>query len=474
MLTTRTRILYGIGGGIYSIKEAAYAIFILLFYTQVLGLSGMVTGIIIAISLVWDGISDPLIGSWSDRLNSRYGRRHPFMVYSTLPIAIGFIGLFSPPSAVVENGALLAAWLLFWSLWVRTFITAFSIPHLALSAELTSDYHIRSRLLATRLGFMFMVTLLLPAAGLIFVFGGDQALDGRFIAANYPWYGLMSAALAIVLGVVTVMGTRHHTSQPDHNGEDYAPPGFRSYIEDVVATFRNSAFRRLISYEVACAIGWGSLSTLNVLVATYAFEFDADEMAILLAVPAFIGVLLVWTLLGPLSQRWQKPQCLRFALWGMLANTLWLYPLKLAGMLPPNDSPVVLALYMVHSTFFMFFFLFRMTISMSIVADLTDQHELDQGERKEGGFFSIMTFTLKIATLFGPLYGGIVLDVIGLNQQDLPGEVPEPVLAGLLYAVLLIVIPTLIVALRFAYMIDISRDEVENIQATLIERRAST
>ena len=89
MIKFQTRVFYGIGGGVYAIKESAYAIFILLFYTQVLGLSGSVTGAIIAASLLWDGISDPLIGSWSDRLRSRYGRRHPFMVYSTLPIAIG-------------------------------------------------------------------------------------------------------------------------------------------------------------------------------------------------------------------------------------------------------------------------------------------------------------------------------------------------------------------------------------------------
>ena len=117
MLKPRTRLSYGIGGGIYSIKEAAYAIFILFFYTQVLGLPGSVTGIIIAVSLLWDGISDPLVGSWSDRLHSRYGRRHPFMVYSTVPMAIGFVGLFSPPDMVIGSTVLLGAWLLFWSLF---------------------------------------------------------------------------------------------------------------------------------------------------------------------------------------------------------------------------------------------------------------------------------------------------------------------------------------------------------------------
>jgi GPH family glycoside/pentoside/hexuronide:cation symporter len=473
MIKFQTRMSYGLGGGVYAIKESAYAIFILLFYTQVLGLSGSVTGAIIAISLVWDGISDPLIGSWSDRLRSRYGRRHPFMVYSTLPIAIGFIGLFSPPDAVVGSATLLACWLLFWSLWVRTFITTFSIPHLALSAELSSDYHERSQLMAMRLGAMFLVGLLLPAAALMLVFDTVQGTDGRFVPENYPVYGLMSAGLAIALSFISVMGTRHHTSRPDLSGERYTLPGLEHYVEDVRQTFRNRIFRTMLGYEIASAIGWGSFSTLNVLVSTYAFEFNANQVALTLAVPGLLGVLLVGILLKPLSQKWQKPQLLRLALWGMLLNTLWLLPLKLADMLPSNDSSLILYLSLLSGTVFMFFFFLRAVNAMSIVADITDQHELEQGERKEGGFFAVMTFVLKISSLVGPLYGGIVLDVIGLRRNDLPGEVADPLLAGLMYALLLITIPTLIVALRYAYKFEFSKEQMEGIQLTLRKRRAS-
>ena len=67
----------------------------------------------------------------------------------------------------------------------------------------------------------------------------------------------------------------------------------------------------------------------------------------------------------------------------------------------------------------------------------------------------------------GPLYGGIVLDVIGLNQQDLPGNVAEPVLAGLMISVLLVVIPTLLLALFYTYKISFSREQVDAIQADL-------
>jgi GPH family glycoside/pentoside/hexuronide:cation symporter len=392
------------------------------------------------------------------------------MVYSTLPIAIGFIGLFSPPATVVESTTLLACWLLFWSLWVRTFITTFTIPHLALSAELSSEYNERSQLMGTRLGFLFLITLLLPSAGLVLVFGPEHGTDGRFVAQNYPLYGLMSAGLAIALGVITVMGTRYNTSRPDTGGEHYALPTLKNYIGDVSQTLHNTAFRTIVFYETAAAIVWGSISTLYILVGTYVFEFSAGKMALTLALPGLVAVGLVWMLLKPLSRRWQKPQLVRYAIWGMLFDTLWLLPLKLANMLPPNDSPALLVLYLLQVTVFVFFFLLRVTCSMSIVADVTDQHEMDEGARKEGGFFSVINFTTKMSSLLGPLYGGIVLDVIGLNDHDLPGEVAPPVLDGLIYAVLLITIPMLLIALRYAYRIEFSKEQVDAIQATLRAR----
>ncbi len=470
MLTTTARIAYGMGGGVYAIKEAAYNIFILLFYTQVLGLSGSATGIIIAISLVWDGVSDPLVGSWSDRLHSRYGRRHPFMTYSAVPAAIGFIGLFSPPPAVVDSGLLLGAWLLFWSLWVRTFVTLFSIPHLALSVELSADYQQRSHLLGLRLGVMFLVAVLLPAAGLLVIFSEPDGTDGRFLVDNYPGYGLLSAGLLLLLAAICVIGTRFNTSRPDHTGEQYRLPSVGEFLADMGRTLHNQTFRAVILYDVAASMSWGCASALNILVATYVFELDAAELAFMLALPSLAAVGLVWVTLPLLGRRLQKPQLLRLALWMMVLNSMWLLPLKLAGLLPGNDSPLILWLNLIYMGLFMFFFLLRAVAGMSIVADITDQAALDHGQRQEGGFFSVVNFTTKIATLFGPLYGGIALDVIGLDRQELPGDVAEPVLAGLMYAMLLGVLPLMLLALGFAYRIRFSREQFEDIQATLRER----
>ena len=87
-----------------------------------------------------------------------------------------------------------------------------------------------------------------------------------------------------------------------------------------------------------------------------------------------------------------------------------------------------------------------------------------------GGFFSVFNFTAKMASLVGPLYGGIVLDVIGLSEHDLPGKVAQPVLDRLVYAVMIVGIPTLLIALRYAYKIQFSKEQLDDIQATLRDK----
>jgi GPH family glycoside/pentoside/hexuronide:cation symporter len=473
MIDRRTKLYYGAGGAVYAVKEAAYLMFVLLFYTQVLGLDGTITGIIIAISLVWDAVSDPLVGALSDRYHSRFGRRHPFMVASILPLGLGFLGLFAPPAAVVGEKWLLASWLLFWSLWVRTFITTFSIPHLALSTDLAEDYQQRSEVLGSRMAFIFLTTVLLPATALLFIFTGDGDSDGRFIAGNYPLYGALSCALVWFLATISCAGTRH-LARPTSTAGNTAPPT-ASLVElthDLARTLKNRSFRLLIGYEIGIMMAYGVLSTLNMLLWTYVWEFSPVQVSLVLALPSLLAVVLVLVTLPWLGRRLHKCQQLRLALVVLLANCLWLYPMKVMGLLPGNDTTAVFALNFLFMLVFMYMFMLRAINTQSIVADITDEHELETGLRQEGGFYSAINFIAKLAAVFGPAYSGIALDVIGLPTGAEPGEVSAAVLDGLVYAAGLGFIPTLCFAIWMALRIDMRREKVEHVQAALRQRRS--
>ena len=135
----RRKLVYSSGGINYALKDAAFAVFVLFYYKQVLGLSGTLTGLAIALSVVWDAISDPLVGAWSDRLRSRWGRRHPLMVAAVLPLALSFIALFWPPQQVLGSQLTMFYWLLGTVLLLRTALTFFMVPYFALGAEISTD-----------------------------------------------------------------------------------------------------------------------------------------------------------------------------------------------------------------------------------------------------------------------------------------------------------------------------------------------
>lgn len=474
MLTIKSRAAYGAGGAVYAIKEAAYTMFVLLFYTQVLGLSGMVTGFVISLSLIWDGISDPLAGTLSDRLRSRFGRRHPFMLASILPMGLGFVGLFSPPQAVIANTSMLAAWLLFWSLWVRTFITTFSIPHLALSAEITRDYHERSQILGARLAFLVLFSVLIPAMALLLVFTGEPGVDGRFERANYPLYGALSCAAAWLMGSITTLGTRRHIrSSLDNAGAPATRGTVRNLMLDMRRTLANRSFRLVLGYETACMLAYGTAATLNMLMWTYYWEFSAREVSIILLVPSLLAVILVMVTLTPLSRRFEKFQLMQLSITGIILNYLWLYPLRMLDLLPPNGTPLIFALNIIFVLVFVYCFLLRTIQTQSIIADITDEHEFEHALRQEGGFFAAANFVNKFASVVGPVYGGVVLDVIGLTRDMRPGNVPQSVLDGLAWCFSLGVLPGFVLALLLALRLDLRRARVEELQRQIRERNSA-
>lgn len=473
MLTIKSRAAYGAGGAVYAVKEAAYTMFVLLFYTQVLGLNGTVTGIVISLSLIWDGVSDPLAGALSDRLRSRFGRRHPFMALSILPMGLGFIGLFAPPAAVIDSAPLLAGWLLFWSLWVRTFITTFTIPHLALSAEITRDYHERSQILGARLAFLFLFSVFIPAIALVFVFTASDGVDGRFDRANYPLYGALSCAAVWLMAGITVLGTRGHMhSSLEHTGTPSTRGNLVNLLSDIRRTLGNLSFRLVLGYEIANMVAYGTVATLNMLVWTYYWDFSAREVSIILSVPSLLAVVLVLITLTPLSRRFEKFQLMQLSVIGIIVNCLWLYPLRMLDLLPPNGTPAIFAMNFLFMLVFMYCFLLRAIQTQSIIADITDEHEFEHELKQEGGFFAAANFVNKFASIFGPVYGGIVLDVIGLTSSMRPGNVPEPVLDNLAWAFGLGTLPGFAIALLLALRLDLTRARVEDVQRRIRERTA--
>ena len=124
-ITNRVRWLYGFGSVAYGVKDNGFSYFLLFYYNQVLGLPGAYAGTAILIAMIFDAISDPLVGVWSDNTHSKWGRRHPFMYASAIPVAFVYFVLWNPPEL---NDFQLFIYLTIASVLVRFFITLLRDP----------------------------------------------------------------------------------------------------------------------------------------------------------------------------------------------------------------------------------------------------------------------------------------------------------------------------------------------------------
>jgi GPH family glycoside/pentoside/hexuronide:cation symporter len=455
-LTPLEKWSYAVGNMPFAVKDVAFTSFVVFFYTQVQGLSGTLTGLAMFIALSWDAVTDPVVGSWCDTVRSRWGRRHPLLLIGGLPTAGLCFALFAPPADLGETGIFL--WLLGTSLLLRTFVTIYFIPYTAMGAELSHDYDERTVIAKARVAMAWLVTMLMPAIafGLIFQTGGD--IDGRLLGSNYFTYGLMSCAVAAVTVLFCLWGTRSVIPRLPTAPDDQPGFNFLQPITDFRAAFSNRNF----CYKTGASLTFGMVAgvyfTLSLYLATYFWEFSSSQLAGLLA-PTALGALLAFYGLNPLGQRYDKPALLCVSAIAIAINAFWLIGARLFGLLPENGHPLIYPLQMLTTCISTFVIFSLQTVSVSLIADILDEHELATGRRQEGTFFAAGTFIAKATTGMGTLLAGVIIDLAGIAPGSAPGSVEQPVLQSLGWFTIAIISSLSLVSFWFYSRIRLSRQD---------------
>ncbi len=335
-LSLSTKLAYGAGRMAFAAKDAAFINFVMFYYTQVLGISGTLTGLAALIGLCSDALSDPIVGSFSDNYRSRYGRRHPLMAIALVPLAVSFVFLFTPPSGLGEFATFV--WLAVVSVLLRTFLTIFSIPHDALGAELSQDYEERSVIMGYKTSLGWLAGVILPALSLAFVFQSQDGTDGRLIAGNYAVYGSLSAVFVLLVGAVTCVFTWREI--PYLPVPPAVPQAFRlrQPFIDMYHALGNHNFRWLFVALLFALASSGVYASLLLYVNTYFWEFSTRQLA-LFSIPFLLATGSAFALVRPLGRRLEKSQILLLSLGVIILNGGWWFTLRLIDVLPANDDP---------------------------------------------------------------------------------------------------------------------------------------
>lgn len=427
-LTLSTKLLYGFGSIAFGVKDTGFGFFLLLYYNQVAGLPQSWVGLGIMGALVCDAIFDPVVGYVSDHLRSRWGRRHPFMYASAVPVGISYLFLFNPPAGLGE-GALLT-YFVGTAILVRLFITLYQIPSTALVAELTDDYDERTSLLGYRFFFGWWGGLTMSVLSYAFFLQPDAEHPvGVLNPEGYRHYGIASSILMVVSILISTLGTHRqipYLRQPPAR----AAAGLGHALGELRETFANRSFRVLFVSAIFWAMAAGLTAALNIYFNTYFWELDSSEIS-LLVLGNFPAAGIALFLAPALSRRFGKKQAaILIATLGLvLAPVPVLF--RLVGWMPANESSLLLPLLFAHSATEVCLIITASILVSSMVADVVEESEIATGRRSEGVFFAARSFVEKSVSGVGVFASTLLLAAIGFPREAQPGAVDPGVVRAL-------------------------------------------
>jgi GPH family glycoside/pentoside/hexuronide:cation symporter len=462
-LPLRTKLAYGFGAVAFGVKNNGFDYFLLLFYSQVMGVDAPLVGLALLIALLFDAFSDPVVGYLSDNTHSKWGRRHPWMYASALPVAIGYFLLWVPPAGLTGNE--LFPYILVLAIFIRVCITLFEVPSSALSAELTQDYDDRTSLFSYRYFFGWIGgTLMATVALAVFLAPTEAIPNGLLNKEGYGIYGIFASIVILISILVTSLGTHSQIA-------NFKPPppkramSLKRIFVEIYETLGDRSFLALFLTALFGAVAAGLSAGLSFYMSGYFWGFSTDQISVLsfsIIISAFIALII-----SPLiSKRVGKKRGAIFV--GVCAFTIAPAPvvLRLMGMMPENGDPLLFPIVWLAVITEITMVITLSILTSSMMADLVEASEIRTTRRSEGVLFAAATFARKAVQGFGVLAASAVLAVVQFPKGVAPGQVPDETIfrLGLYYAPTLFVIWMLAIASLKLYRIDRDKHE-ENLRS---------
>lgn len=435
-------IAYSAPSLVTSVAALPMALFVPAYYADDLGVPLAAVGAAIAFSRLLDVVTDPLIGTLSDRLRGPFGRRKPWMLLGVPLFLLSLWRIFVP------GGDATSTHLLIWSALLYLGFTMIDLPHKAWGAELSTDYDERSRITSWREAISTVGQVALLAALVWLASRGieDAADQLRGIAI----------AVVVALPVLIVICL---ANVPEPPPEAYA----RERLEGLAGlrlVVHNPAFLRMVGCVLFFVSGVAIQGTLHRLVLADVMQAEGrfplmillENLGTLCAVPAWL-----W-----LSVRIGKHAALMgAALW----IAVWSLPLV---WLRSGDTGLLMALVVVRgSSFASILFL-----ANSIAADVIDVDALESGEQRSGLFFAVWGMVIKLSLALGVVLGTALPAAAGYEPaaESIPAAIQARLMA--IYGA----VPAILMALGALFLrrFPITRERHAEVRARLSARAAES
>ena len=391
------------------------------FYSQMPGLNTGLVGVLIFAARLFDVVTDPLIGSASDRLQTRFGRRRPWIAAGTPVLMLAAWFLFVPP----DNAG--AAYLLIWSVLAYLGWTLIYLPYTTLGAEMSADYDERSRITAWREGFFVLGTLvaiMLPALAQRFV-GGAAA-------------GLAAIAVFLVVALPIAAGLfLWRVREPD--GSNASKIRWRESFDLLKS---NKPFTRLLIAYLLNGAANGLPAALFLFFVTAILGGSEITGGIFLAI-YFLSAVLGLPLWLRIGRNWSKHR-----LW--CASMLWVSFVFIFTLTLGEGDYIGYGLICVLGGTCLGV---DQAIAASIQADVIDEDTAAGGDGRAGLYFGLwgMATKLAFAIALGIAYPVLWLAGFDAGQDNAPAALWT---LAVLYGLLPVAIKLGVVAMMWGFPLD--------------------
>ena len=366
------------------------SLYMMKFATDILLIAPAVMGVIYSLSRIWDAISDPLVGYLSDRTTTRLGRRRTWILASCVPISASFYMVFAPPMSL--TGDALVVWVAVAVIGFYSAMTLFFVPHLSLGAELSDNYHERSRMFGVRHA-AYIIGSIFSLVSLYFLLEAGERV--REVAEQLALLAVGVMFLLVIFSVVQLRERREFQGRMN--------AGLIKAFRDV---WENPHARLLLVVTFIEFVGSSAIAVLTLYVTEYVVGAPAWAPLIILAymLPSSASVPL-WL---PLSRRFGK---IRVWMGGMILTGVSFGAMFFLPFFADTTTRLIWIIVMA-------FFAGLAngcggTIGPSVQGDVIDYDENLTGERKEGSYFAAWNFVQKSALGLMLLLTGFVLQWSG-------------------------------------------------------------
>ncbi len=413
-------LTYTLGEGANSLVMNGVLAFALIYYTKALGLDPFWAGVAMSASMFWEAISEPLMGYISDNTRSRWGRRLPHMLIGGLLMAVCCYLICAVPAAFRVSPWWTFSYLVAINLVLRTGLTMFFIPYMALGFEICADYQGRARLQAMRTIFNMIVNFAGPAMAWTLFFKDQGDIRGTTVAANYQHMGMVFALATAVFVLAVVAGNAALIEDSRGAVREVNAGWTRSFARGLRSTILDANARWVVAFVLLGSVGTMLVGSLQMFVYDDLMKFPAHEKTIAHG-STMVGMALGAFCSMGLAKRFDKRGAV---LLGSLVSGVgngMLALLFVAGMVPPGTIwsvgghaiPAGFCLFVVFHASYWLGIGIMMPVSMAMMADVAEIHWLQTGIKKDGGYAALHSLTMRLAWAIGLMVSGYGLHVIG-------------------------------------------------------------